>query len=286
MPPPTLLQKKNNAKLYVDDESGFYKRYKYELHNFNISAPIVEKQSKFLGFFGKIRRRIFIKLSRLNPSTKFLIEEKDKNKLCSYNAEQFNVNFDKNLYFEGYFQSEKYYNPYIDNLLREFSFKNNITNEKNHLVDNIKKSNSVSIHLRQDKFLPDENHENLDKLNLEFMNNNILSIKKGIKYFDEKLDNPQYFVWSKNFSGITSHFDSKRFTLVNRNFNKDPAHDLYLMSLCKHFILSPSSMHYWGALLSKNDKKMCLSPPYIKNKSGYYGFSNNKGIKADWWKEI
>ena len=41
--------KKNNAKLYVDNESGFYKMYKYELHNLNISAPIVEKQYKFLG---------------------------------------------------------------------------------------------------------------------------------------------------------------------------------------------------------------------------------------------
>ena len=40
--------KKNNAKLYVDDESGFYKRYKYELHNFNIAAEVVEKKYKFV----------------------------------------------------------------------------------------------------------------------------------------------------------------------------------------------------------------------------------------------
>ena len=46
--------KKNNAKLFVDDESGFYKRYKYELHNFNISAQIIEKKYKFLGFFGRV----------------------------------------------------------------------------------------------------------------------------------------------------------------------------------------------------------------------------------------
>ena len=39
---------------------------------------------------------------------------------------------------------------------------------------------------------------------------------------------------------------------MDENKNKDPAYDLYLMSLCKHFILSPSSMHYWAALLSKN----------------------------------
>ena len=42
--------KKNNAELYVDDESGFHKRHKYELHNFNISAKIVAKRYKFLGF--------------------------------------------------------------------------------------------------------------------------------------------------------------------------------------------------------------------------------------------
>ena len=85
--------KKNNAKLFVDDESGFYKRYKYELHNFNISSPIVGKKYKFLGFFGRIKRKIFIKLSKINPSIKFLIEKKDKNKLTHYNPSQFNINF-------------------------------------------------------------------------------------------------------------------------------------------------------------------------------------------------
>ena len=58
--------KKNKARLYVDDESGFYKRYKYELHNFNISALIAEKKYKFLGFSGRAKRKIFIKISKFN----------------------------------------------------------------------------------------------------------------------------------------------------------------------------------------------------------------------------
>ncbi|MDC0059667.1 alpha-1,2-fucosyltransferase [Pelagibacteraceae bacterium] len=278
--------KKNDAILYVDDESGFYIRHKYELHNFNISAPIVEKKDKFLGFMGRTKRKILIKLSNFNTNTKFLIEKKDQNKLSNYNLEQFDINFTKNLYFEGYFQSEKYYKLYIQGILKEFTFKNNIIEQKNSFINDIKNSNSVSIHLRQDKFLADENHKNLDQLNSEFMKNNISLIKRGIEYFDKKIDNPKYFVWSNNFSGIKTLFESKKFTLVNENFEKDPAYDLYLMSLCKHFILSASSMHYWGALLSKNLNKICLSPPYIKNRSGYYGFSNNKDIRADWWKEI
>ena len=147
--------KKNNAKLYVDDESGFYKRYRYELNNFNISAPIIDKKYKFLGYLGRSKRKILVKLSRLNSNsnTKFLIEKKDQNKLTNYNSEQLNINFNKDLYFEGYFQSEKYYKIDIESILDEFSFKNNITSQRSSFIDDIKKSNSVSIHLRQNKFI-------------------------------------------------------------------------------------------------------------------------------------
>ena len=278
--------KKNNAELYVDDESGFHKRYKYELDNFNISANMVDKRYKFLGFLGRVKRKILIKLSKFNTGRKFLIEERDQNKLSYYNPNQLNVDFKKDLHFEGYFQSEKYFKSDIENLLKEFSFKSNIINQKNIYKEDIKKSNSVSIHLRQDKFLADENHKDLKKLNSEFLNNNFQIIKKGIEYFDKKLENPIYFVWSNNFSGIKELFNSKKFILMDNNLDKDPAYDLYLMSLCKHFILSPSSMQYWDEVLSKSSNKICLSPLNIINKSGYYGFSNNKDIKADWWKEI
>ena len=278
--------KKNNAELFIDDESGFYKRYKYELHNFNISAQIIDKKYKFLGFLGRSKRKILIKLSSINPATKFLIEKRDSKKLTSYDVNIFNVNFKKNLYIEGYFQSEKYYEKDINDIFKEFSFKEKIKNQKNQFIEKIKNSNSISIHLRQNKFLENENHKNLEKLNTEFVNYNISLINKGVEFFDKKFDNPNYFVWSNNFTDAESFFDKKKFTFVDENLNKDPAYDLYLMSLCKHFILSPSTMHYWGAFLSKNPSKICLSPPNIKNQSGYYGFSNNKDIKPDWWNEF
>ena len=190
------------------------------------------------------------------------------------------------MYIEGYFQSEKYYKWSLQSLLKEFSFKKNIMNQKVETIKKLKESNSVSIHLRQNKFLKDEKHRNLNTLNLEFINNNVSLIKKGIKYFDNKLDNPQYFLWSNNFSDVKSLLPTNRITFMDENLNKDPAYDLYLMSLCKHFILSPSTMHYWAALLSKNKEKICIGPTKIKNTSGYYGFSNNEDIKPDWWQEI
>lgn len=274
---------KNNAELLIDNESGFYKRNKYELHNFSITAPIAEKEDKFLGLFGKLKRKLLIKLSKYNSRKKFLIEKKDKDKLTKYDPDQLNINFEKKLYFEGHFQSEKYYKSKIEDIFKEFTFKDNIKNQSNNLVEKIKSANSISIHLRQNKFLLNENHKNINQLNTDFFNNNIKIIKKGIEFFDKKIKNPEYFVWSNDFTKIRNLFPSNKFTLVDINLDKDPAYDLFLMSLCKHFILSPSTMHYWGAQLSRNENKICLSPLNIKNKSGYYSFSNNEDIKANWW---
>tara|TARA_B100001750_G_C15405239_1_gene544783 strand:+ start:69 stop:977 length:909 start_codon:yes stop_codon:yes gene_type:complete len=276
--------KRNNAKLYIDDKSGFYKRHKYELHNFTISGTIVDKKYKFLGPLGRLKRRI---MKKFGLKSSFFIEEVDEKKLSYYNPIKFEHNFNNTLYFEGYFQSEKYFEKYKKEILTEFTFKEHLKKDQpQSIIKNIKNSNSVSIHLRQEKFLKDENHKDLEKINLEHFDNNIEIINRGIKYFDKNLENPSYFVWSNNFDKLEKLFPSKKFTLIKTNLTKDPAYDLYLMSLCKNFILSPSTLHYWGAFLSKNPSKICLSPINVKNKSGYYGFSNNRDIKPNWWKDI
>ena len=166
--------KKNNAKLYVDDESGFYKRYKYELHNFNISADIVDKKYKFLGIGGRFKRKLLKVLNKYNTNKFFLIEEADKNKLAYYNKGQFNKNFAEKLYFEGYFQSEKYFDSEKLNLLKEYTFKNIILHQKSSFVNLIKNTNSISIHVRQNKFLSEDKFQvcpiNMDKKNMQKLN--------------------------------------------------------------------------------------------------------------------
>ena len=281
-----VFAKKNNAKLHVDDESGFYKRYKYGLSNFKITAPIIEKKYKFLGFSGRIKRKILQKVDLLKKSKIFLIEQRDKNKLTYYNPEQLNINFDKKIYMEGYFQSEKYFLNHRDDILKELTFNEDVQCQKSSFIKEIRDSNSVSIHIRKERFLESEGHKNLNKLNNSYLKYNIDITKRGIKYFDRVLKNPKYFLWSNNFDGLKDYFPSDKFIFVNENLKKDPAYDLFLMSQCKNFILSPSTFHYWGAYLSSNKNKICLAPEKTIFENSYYGFSNNKDIKSDWWKEI
>ena len=278
-----VYAKKKEAKLYVDDESGFYKLCKYELNDFNISPEIVEKKYKFIGPIARMKRKILKNTKILNKNIKFLEEKKNRDKTTYYDPNNLNVEFRNLIYFEGYFQSEIYFKSEEKSILKEFSFKNNVINQSNKFIEQIKKSDSISIHIRQNKFLPMEGHKNLESLNENNLKQNIKISKKGIEYFDKNIENPKYFVWSDNFSGLREHFPSDKFTFVDVNINHKTSYDLYLMSLCKNFILSPSTMHYWGAYLSNYNNKICLAPENIKNKSGYYGFSNNKDIRPDWW---
>ena len=78
-------------------------------------------------------------------------------------------------------------------------------------------------------------------------------------------------------------FIFQEFFFSNNGSDQDDIYDLYLMSLCKNYIISPSTFGYWGAFLSTHRKKICLAPVFTRNMSGYYGFSNNLDIKPDWW---
>ena len=275
--------KKKGAQLLIDDESGFHKRHRYELNNFNISSKIAENKYKFKGHWGRLRRKIYKRFNFLNNKLKIIEELKDKKKFTKYNPSFFDIETDKNIYLEGYFQTEKYFKDIKNEIRNEFIFKDEIEKKKNKFKDLILKNNSVSIHIRKKKFLKDENHSNLELLNQQNFKLNIDNTKKGIEYFEKNLNNPKFFIWSDEFEGLKEYFTSEKFIFVDNTDQKDDIYDLYLMSLCKNFILSPSTFGYWGAFLSTHEQKICLSPTFVKNISGYYGFSNNKDIRPDWW---
>lgn len=275
--------KKINANLLIDNESGFYKRFRYELNDFEITAKFADEKYKFKGHLNRLKRKIFKKYNFLKKDLIFIQEKLDENKLTKYDKNFFSLNPNNNIYMEGYFQSEKYFQDVKKDLLNELTFKDKVKNRSNKYKDQILHSNSVSIHVRKNKFLKDENHSNLDLLNYENLKLNIDIISRGIKFFERKIDNPKFFIWSDDFTGLREIFPSNKFTFIVNDEKYTDTYDLYLMTLCKNFIMSPSTFHYWGCYLAKYKDKICLSPPYFKNKSGYYGFSNNKDIKPDWW---
>ena len=88
-----------------------------------------------------------------------------------------------------------------------------------------------------------------------------------------------YFIWSNDHDNIESLLQNlkiKNYTLVKQN---DVINDFNLFKYCKHFIIGPSSFHWWGAWLNENPNKICIRPKNLN-------LSNNKNFWPEEWTAI
>ena len=281
------IAKKKNRILYIDNETAFSTNKNisfYGLNNFNITSKIADRDYKFLGFIGYLKRKILKKIDILKNKKALYIEKKDKSKITRYSNEIYNLNFSDNLFLEGYFETEKYFNDIKDEILSEFSFKDTNKYLKSIFYPKLIKKNSVSICLRQNRFLEgknkkknSENYLKSETFNLE----QITYINKAIDFLNSKLSSPNFFLWSNNTKNIDKSQFNAKIEIIDhennflRNIDRR-ALDLFLISQCNHHIVIPSSFNWWGAWLSKKKDKIICRPADSF-------FSNFKVNNLDFW---
>ena len=185
--------------------------------------------------------------------------------------------FSEKLYVEGNYECEKYFIDYRDDIIKKLSVKKNLikSSKYKNLLSN---SNSVSIHIRRHKY-SEQLHEKKeikrrDKSEM-FTKDTISYIKNSINYMEKKLNNPKFFIWTNDFTGIENNFDPDKFTYVKNN---DSINDFHLFSFAKHFIVGTSSYHWWGAWINTNQNKICTKPPSKINPSDNIEFYPSKWI--------
>ncbi|MDA1284806.1 MAG: alpha-1,2-fucosyltransferase, partial [Proteobacteria bacterium] len=143
----------------------------------------------------------------------------------------------------------------------------------------LKKKNSVSISVRTNRY-NERSKEDLSnpkkilKSDL-FVKETIKYIYNAVDFFKKKIDKPSFFVWSNDLNNLKEYFNDD-FTFVDIKKNKI-INDLYTMSLCNNFIIGPTTFHWWGAYLSKNNHKNCILPPK------HLPFSSNLDIYPETW---
>ena len=134
-------------------------------------------------------------------------------------------------------------------------------------------------HIRRNRFVEpkifyDRGSEAKKNINLDDI---FAYIYKSIAYFENNIQNPKFFIWSNNFLDLDKIFDKKKFIFIENN---NIAMDFYLFNFAKHFIVSPSTFHWWGAWLNTNHEKICIRPPDFLNPS------NNINFWPDNWKKV
>ena len=284
------LSKNLDYDVLIDDKSGDSKKknllrshQRYMLDNFNLNGNIADSSLIYDTILKRFKKKLKLLADIFSKKKSFVIE-KNKRKNQKKVVESF-INIDKtkvknNLYIQGNFENHFYFNKYRSDLCRIFVPKKNVINENNPLINKIRNSNSISLHIRRNRFSDQgkiQTSENLSK-SYDFTENIINYINNSIDFINSRVQNPEYFIWSNNHDNIIpllSKIQTKNYTLINN----DVISDFNLFRYCKHFIVGPSSYHWWGAWLNQNPGKICIRPSGINP-------SNNKKFWPDNWISI
>lgn len=245
------LALKNNTILKFDvSELEQDKLRNYELAVFNISGSIA---SIFLRMFiRKLNHRIiskilgqyflYIKQQDLHFNEKILLKK-------------------GNIILDGYWQSENYFKEIRNIIIKDFIIKIKSDNRNKLMIEKIKNSNSVCIHIRRGDFVYNKKTNKFHgACSLKYYYNAIEIIIKKVK-------NPTFFIFSDDSQWTKENLKLKYPTIyVDINSPKKGYEDLRLMSNCKHFIIANSSFSWWGAWLSNNPNKIVCAPKrWFKN---------------------
>mgnify|MGYP001162921195 FL=1 len=272
------LSHKYSLNLLIDNTSGFFQKKnrtlsrEYGLNIFNLSTKECLNCDKFDNYLKHFIKKILVLIDRFKKNKMHYKEKIFRNKVTKFSS----INLDsysKKIYIEGYYQSEKYFMQFKKEIANEFTINSSNLNDpyKNMLLD----SNSVSLHLRRNRFK--NNDDNLGDPNytgpISF--ESVMNYTyRGIDFFRQNIKNPHFFIWSDNFKDIEKYFKGTNFTYIQ---GKDIKHDFYLFQFAKHFIVSPSTFHWWGAWLNSSVNKTCLRPKDI-NPSSNVDFWPDKWI--------
>ena len=201
------ISHKLKRQLLIDNETAFLLSKnisRYGLNNFNINSSIAANEHKFLGHYGYLKRKI---LKKINPYIKnkvIFIEPNNTEKITSYNEEIYNLRLSENIFVEGYFESEKYFIDIKDKISSEFKFLNEARYQKSAFFSEISKSNSVSICLRQNRFIEgiNRNNESNRKKSVKYTSEQIEYINQSISYIQKNVQKPTFFIWGNDLIGL------------------------------------------------------------------------------------
>ena len=235
IPKSITIQRMLNKLYYMTiEKQGYVKKYEYE----------------------KKYKKIFEKLGYI---------------CCQNGYLDFGVPKAKNLYLEGYFQSEKYFSKYREVILREICLDGDERLENYPGIEDIKKRNSVCITAKVDETVGNQLYEVYGRDYFE----------KALEYIIQRVDNPLFFVCSDNTDYIMEHYiDGSKYEVIFQDMSIPTNVTLAAMSKCKHFIVGTSSYSWWAQYLGQNEDKIVVAP------SRWVGVDMPVDIFQDNWKLI
>lgn len=270
------LAQKNNVKLFLDTSGYSDKRVinsdtprTFDLDYFNITAEIATVEQI---------KTIKYPLSLLSKIWRFIDKKIIKNYHTDYEPQLLEevsqkLSQNKNIYLDGFFQSEKNFAKIRQQLLQEFTLKDEfITSKVLDFQNHIKQANSVSIHIRRGDYATNpkiKNHHGLLPISY---------YRQAIDLITEAIENPHFYIFTDDPVWCRENLKLNDNHTYVAGAGLTYQQELYLMIKCKHNIIANSSFSWWAAWLNQNPNKTVIAPKNwtVKN-------TEHPNIIADGW---
>lgn len=221
---------------------------RYELSKLQIKPDIIinprfGKSVVDKAFFNKVKSRLSIGLG----TNRF----KETGEVTSFHPEVLGVK--QNTYLNGFFQNEKYFLKYRNDLIEQFRPNFELEFESSNWIKKVGNCESVAVHVRRGDYVKIG-----CGISMEYYD-------AAIQFMLQKVNSPRFFVFSDEIEFCEDYFSKYpeiHFEYVNdipNSDNKD-INEFFVMSACKNQIIANSSFSWWGAWLNNNERKKVVAP--------------------------
>jgi len=252
------------------DQSCLAAPRKLELDSFTHADYVkatAEQIETILGkddFFSKLARKLHLVPNRHFYETQM------------YHPEIFDMD---NVYLEGYWAANKYYDDVMDVVRGKLYFDIN-AQDKKILADNraiaekiMSHENTCSVHIRRGDYLDPVNAATFGGIATESY------YDAAFSYVRETHPDTQFYIFSDDMEYVKKRYGSDSSChFVDINHGADSRYDIYLMSVCNMHICANSTFSFWGSRLDSKSE-LNIRPSIHKNSQVF-----DADIMHDLWK--
>jgi hypothetical protein len=247
---------------------------KYSLDLFNTKTPFA-KDSTMAGFVW-IRKhyKVFDTFYKYLRGKRLFMPYYYPEKTFAFDPEVFDVKGTK--YFDGDWQSEKYFNHIADEIRGEVTPVAPLSTQTEATRAEIKKAaNPVSLHVRRGDYVSDPLAAQMHgTCSMDYYT-------AAIAHIENNVENPHFFIFSDDYAWSVENFKHLKHPVTCiKGSEKSDYEDLVLMSECRHHIIANSSFGWWGAWLDPRKDKIVIAPrTWFRNAPK----ANTKDIYPEGW---
>ena len=272
------IKKNTDLTLYIKGVSDRNDHNGFELHNvFNTTSAVATDQERKLVLGARYSHNL-IKLLRSKKlgflrGKHYIVEN-------HFHYDKQIEDISKHVFLRGFWQSEKCFSAHRQKILKEFSFKENLSDQNLKAVKKIQETTSISIHVRRGDYISNPGaSKTFVSLDAEYYQKalkklNTDPIKTLLVFFSDDTD----WVEKNIINQLSKNYQNM---IVSHNIGSESYNDMRLMSFCNHNIIANSSFSWWGAWLNETPGKKVVAP-----KKWFSINKNTKDLCPDDWIKI